>query len=111
MYNYNCGMSKFSFFVHCWHGTQFLRYMFAGVGWKYKSNIDQSYQQYGAYFDHAKKKLEFQHQPRDKVKAIKKTRKENCQHFARQRYFYRSSQRGMFRKMLGMALYYLSILF
>ena len=34
----------------------------------YKSSVDQSYQQYGAYYDHVKKKLEFQNQPKSKVK-------------------------------------------
>ncbi|CAH3137259.1 unnamed protein product [Porites lobata] len=38
-----------------------------GEGWTYKSSIDQSYQQYGAYYDHVKKKLEFQNQPKSKV--------------------------------------------
>ena len=45
-----------------------LNLLFAGEGWTYKSSIDQSYQQYGAYYDHVKKKLEFQNQPKSKVK-------------------------------------------
>ena len=45
-----------------------LNFLFAGEGWMYKSSVDQSYQQYGAYYDHVKKKLEFQNQPKSKVK-------------------------------------------
>lgn len=45
-----------------------LNFLFAGEGWTYKSSVDQSYQQYGAYYDHVKKKLEFQNQPKSKVK-------------------------------------------
>lgn len=36
-------------------------------GFKFKSSIDQSYQQYGAYYDKRKKKLDFHYQPRNKV--------------------------------------------
>lgn len=44
-----------------------LNFLFAGEGWTYKSSVDQSYKQHGAYYDHVKKKLEFQNQPKSKV--------------------------------------------
>lgn len=38
-----------------------------GSGYKFKSSIDLSYQQYGAYYNHITRKLEFHHLPRNKV--------------------------------------------
>jgi len=54
------------------------------AGWKCKSSIDQSYKQYGAYYNHVTKKLGFHHQPWNKVekknlKLLRKAHWNTCQ--------------------------------
>ena len=70
-----CGVNKFLLpHISCQHyclgliHSQCKILYFAEAGWKCKSSIDQSYKQYGAYYDHVTKKLGFHHQPRNKVK-------------------------------------------
>jgi len=54
------------------------------AGWKCKSSIDQSYKQYGAYYNHVTKKLGFHLQPWNKVekknlKLLRKAHWNTCQ--------------------------------
>lgn len=35
--------------------------------WRFRSSLDQSYQSYGAYYDNMSQKLQFHHQPQNKV--------------------------------------------
>ncbi|XP_078352016.1 uncharacterized protein LOC144636702 isoform X1 [Oculina patagonica] len=60
------GRCRFDFVYHPNRHTK-------GNDWRYKSSIDQSYKQYGAYYDNVSKKLQVQHEPH--TKAEKKTLK------------------------------------
>ena len=54
-----------------------LSILFADCSWRFGSSLDQSYQSYGAYYDNMSQKLQFHHQPQNKVRWVKNEKEQN----------------------------------
>lgn len=52
-----------------------------GCRWRFRSSLEQSYQSYGAYYDKVSQKLQFHHQPRNKVGQVKNNNKKKNTRF------------------------------